>query len=178
MKAGRLFYGGSAGFLSLTAYTAWKNQRNGIGFFKTLQTGNWSADSASGPDTRQQTTTHQNPEGASAGAIAELYWPDYDPEGGHQGHLHLAMTDKQALVKILTDINKMDGYYVSEHPLFGGVGEHSPNSHHYVREAGDINYRGTKMDERKALNILAAWIQDHALSYVQAPTQGGKVIPI
>lgn len=50
-----------------------------------------------------------------------------------------------------------EGYQVGEHPAFGGVGRHAPNSYHYRGQAIDVNADGQgQAFENKRLDSLAA----------------------
>lgn len=98
-----------------------------------------------------------------SGSLFELFWPGNDPVGGHSGHLHVAA---QRIVPLLKNIQGM-GFDVGEHPKFGGVDPvHTQGSHHYRRQAGDINWNAPSSgrasrfkNEAQALNWLARWIQ-------------------
>lgn len=60
----------------------------------------------------------------------------------HPSHLHFAMPGGP-VKRILKRIDRMPGFDVGEHPAFGGVAPvHTEGSHHYRRDAGDINYQG------------------------------------
>lgn len=49
VRGGRVLYIGSAGFITLAAYTGWKNQNNNAGFLETLRTGKWKPEDADKP---------------------------------------------------------------------------------------------------------------------------------
>jgi hypothetical protein len=60
----------------------------------------------------------------------------------HPTHLHFAYPDGP-IKRVLRRIDRMPGFEVGEHPAFGGVAPvHTAGSHHYKRDAGDINYVG------------------------------------
>lgn len=175
VKVGRASFVTTAGVIGLATYTGWRNQRVAEGSGKFPIPGIHKGKATGSVSRSAQEVIAQNPQGASSGSIAELYWPDYDPVGGHDGHLHLAITDKGALNAIARFIADM-GYVVSEHPNWGGVhAVHSENSYHYKGQAIDVNWRKDG-NERQKLNVLAAWIRDNAHRYVKDPTKGGKAI--
>lgn len=73
---------------------------------------------------------------------------------GHAGHLHFAA--QKGIVPLGKKLQKL-GFDVGEHPAFGGVAPvHTSGSHHYNKDALDINYRGGGRwgDEAQALGWL------------------------
>lgn len=165
VRASRMTYASSAGILTLAIYTGWKNQRNGKGFLRTLQTGDWSAEDADNPKSHsnghgKSSTTTVEHSGPEPFPIAELLGPWNDPKG-HPTHLHMGSEDVQFVVYVGRNLQRM-GFDVSEHPLFGGVQPvHTTNSMHYRRRAIDINWRG-EGDETQKLKVAAQFIRDYA----------------
>lgn len=89
------------------------------------------------------------------GLLELLYGPDVP---GHADHLHLAKA--KGIVPLGRQLEQM-GFAVGEHPRFGGVAPvHTENSHHYNRDAIDVNYRGGGQwdSEAQALQWLENWL--------------------
>jgi hypothetical protein len=114
------------------------------------------------------------PQGGPGGGPGKGGWPNLSISDwellhgpgvpGHTGHLHFA-ADK-GIVKLGKRLQSL-GFDVGEHPKFGGVAPvHTEGSHHYNRDAIDVNYRGGGRwgNEAQAL----AWLK-RKLSKLYAP---------
>ena len=82
----------------------------------------------------------------------------HSADPSHTGHGHVAM--EHGIVKLGKYLQGL-GFDVGEHPAFGGVAPvHTTNSHHYNKNAIDVNYYGGGRwdNERQALNWLEKYL--------------------
>lgn len=82
----------------------------------------------------------------AAGGDTEIFYGGnrFNPssvDSTHGGHLHFALPGGP-VVKVGRKLQRL-GFDVGEHPKFGGVAPvHTSGSHHYNRDAIDVNYNG------------------------------------